>query len=416
MVAARKATVNIFYQDNSQVADLISKFNKSFTYTDPASGESDTVSLVVFNADLRWANDWMPNKGDKMTIQILYQNWQDENSQIIFDCGKFCVDDLNFSGPELICTIQGVSVPEGNAFRSTIQNKTYKQITLKELATQISENYHLSLEYYGDTIKLETIEQTNETDCNFLQKICTDYGMAIKVYSGKIIIYDKGIFEAREPIKTIYLKDMQRWDYNSTLVGTYTGATIKYTTGQNNQELECSVGDGLRILNINEKVDNLADAQLKAYRKINTENEKAETMNITIMAEPFIAAGCTINISGLCKIDGKYFVDKVVHHIEAQGAYTMDLELHKCQERLPKISSGSGEAISTESEFKVGDKVIVNGKAYWGGNGGRANQCNHMTMYITQILGSNYKYQYGVAKRKGGTRYGWCAKDSLTKA
>ena len=39
-----------------------------------------------------------------------------------------------------------------------------------------------------------------------------------------------------------------------------------------------------------------------------------------------------------------------------------------------------------------------------------------MTMYITQILGGGYKYQYGVAKRKGGTRYGWCDKGSLKKA
>lgn len=64
----------------------------------------------------------------------------------------------------------------------------------------------------------------------------------------------------------------------------------------------------------------------------------------------------------------------------------------------------------------VGDKVIVNGPAYWGGNGGRANQCSNMTMYITGILSGSYQYRYGVARRRGGTRYGWCAEGSLTKA
>ncbi|MCX4324952.1 MAG: hypothetical protein OSJ59_18585, partial [Lachnospiraceae bacterium] len=110
--------------------------------------------------------------------------------------------------------------------------------------------------------------------------------------------------------------------------------------------------------------------------------------------------------------------------------YTMALELHKCQKRISKATvmkeyQGQKKAVASKTAtaqpaagetLAVGDKVIVNGPAYWGGNGGKANQCSNMTMYITQILGSGYKYQYGVAKRKGGTRYGWCGKESLKKA
>lgn len=416
----RQASVNVTYtkakkagsQIKDHTASTMAEYNEGFSYTDSASGESDTISITLTNIDLRWANKWMPKKGDKLTAKIIQKSWDKAGEKKTFYCGKFCIDDLSYSGPNLTCIIDGVSVPENNAFRSTERSKLWKLITLKEIATKIAEKYHLQLDYFGQSIKLGTVEQSNETDSSFLKKLCEDYGMAIKIYCGKIVIYDKGEMEAKKSVVTLKKSDLQEWSYNSTLIGTYTGATIKYTSGKNNKELKCTVGSGKRILNLNEKVESLQEAQRRACAKVNIENEKAVTMTITIMANIKIVAGCTIKIEDLYQLNGKYFVDKVTHNIASEGVYTMNLELHKCQKRI----SLEKETRVSETDFSVGDKVIVNGAAYWGGNGGRANQCNNMIMYITQILKSGYKYQYGVAKRKGGTRYGWCAKDCLTKA
>ena len=433
----RQAKASVAYQQAKKAggagkrpAAVLAEYNEGFTYTDPASGESDTISITLTNADLRWANKWTPKRGDKLTAKIIERSWGKAGKKKTFYCGKFCLDDLSYTGPELTCTIGGVSVPEGNSFRSTGRSKTWKKATLKEVAEEIAKKYRLRLQYNGGSVKLGTIEQSNEPDSGFLTKVCGDYGMAIKIYSGKIVIYDKGEFEARKPVATLKKADLQDWSYNSTLVGTYTGARIKYTSGKDDKEMECVVGRGKRMLNINEKVESLQEAQIKACAKVNAENEKAETMSATIMADNRIAAGSTVKIKGLCQLSGKYFVDKATHNINPDGAYTMALELHKCQKRITdatvmkewqgekKTVAGKQENRHPESggEFTEGDKVIVNGPAYWGGNGGKANQCSNMTMYITQILGSGYKYQYGVAKRKGGTRYGWCQKESLKKA
>lgn len=419
----RQASVSVTYQKakkiggtNKHPVAVMSEYNEGFSYTDSASGESDTISITLTNIDLRWANKWMPKKGDKLTATIIEKSWDKAGQKKSFYCGKFCLDDLNYSGPELTCTIGGVSVPEGNAFRSTGRSKIWKKVTLKEISAEIAKRYHFELQYTGETIKLGTIEQNNESDSSFLAKVCQDYGMAIKIYNGKIVLYDKGSFEARKPVATLKKSDLQEWNYNATLVGTYTGATIKYTSGKNDKEMKCIVGSGKRMLNLNEKVESLQEAQLKACAKVNRENEKAVTMSVTIMANNRIVAGSTINIEGLYYLSGKYFVDKVTHNISSDGAYTMLLELHKCQKRIECQGQKKGTSLIDNGDFAIGDKVIVNGMAYWGGNGGKANQCNNMTMYITHILESSYKYQYGVAKRKGGTRYGWCDKDSLKKA
>lgn len=348
----RQAGVSVTYQKKvkpkkggrvkKRPAAVMAEYNEGFTYTDPASGECDTISITLTNVDLRWANKWRPKKGDKLTARIVEKSWDRAGKKKKFYCGKFCLDDLSYTGPELTCTIGGVSVPEGNAFRSTGRSKTWKRATLKEVAAGIAKRYHLKLHYIGGTVRLGTIEQNNEADSSFLTKVCQDYGMAIKIYSGKIVIYDKGEFEARRPVTTLKRADLQDWSYNTTLVGTYTGARIKYTSGKNDREMKCVVGGGKRILNINEKVESLQEARLKACAKVNAENEKAVTMSVTIMANNRIAAGNTIKIKGLYHLSGKYFVDKVTHNIGPDEAYTMNLELHKCQKRIGRTATKKG--------------------------------------------------------------------------
>lgn len=391
---------------------VVQEYTEGFTYVDPASGESDTVSITFSNVDLRWANQWMPKKSDKLTAKIVVKSWIKEGKKDVFYCGKFCIDDVSYTGPALTCTINGVSVPEGNAFRSTERSKTWKMATLREVAEEIAGKYHLGLLYNADTVKMGTIEQSSESDSSFLKKVCEDCGLAIKIYDGEIVIFDKARYEAMEPMVVLKREDLQDWSYNTTLVGTYTGVCITYTSGKDDKEMKCIIGGGSRILNINEKVENLQEAQIKACARINAENEKAITMNVTIMADIRIVAGTNVRIKGLYHLSGKYFVDKVTHNLGPDEAYTMTLELHKCQKRfMPE----DGMQADQEGELTVGDRVIVNGPAYWGGNGGRANQCNNIAMYITEIIGSEYQYQYGVSHRQGGTRYGWCSKDSLRK-
>ncbi len=326
----RRAEVHVSFSGNNE--KTMAKYIRSFEYTDPASGESDEVGITLQNIKYKWIR-YMPARRDKLTAKIVVRNWNKPGKKSL-DCGIFCVDDFTHQGPELSTEIRCVSVPEGSAFRSTARNKTWKKVTLDQIASGICGKYGMILSYSGPAVKFDVIEQSNETDCSFIRKLCDDYALGIKVYKGKLIIYSKAEYEAKPAAVTIDAYKMQDWTYNETLTGTYTGAEIKYTAGKDNQEMTCRVGGGNRILFVNEKADNLADAQRKACGKANTENEKAVTMGITLMGNPSIVAGITVNIRGLYQIDGKYFVDRVTHKIDADSAYTMDLELHKVQARI----------------------------------------------------------------------------------
>ena len=166
-----------------------------------------------------------------MVAKIKVYSWDTAGKEKTFTCGKFCCDDLAFSGPTLICNIGGVSVPEGQAFRSTQRNKTWKKVTIQEIARKIAKRYSLKLHYEAKKINIAYMEQKKQTDCEFLNKLCEDYGLYIKVYYGKIIIYDIDTYESKKAVATFSISSFEPWSYNTTLTGTYTGATITYTKG-----------------------------------------------------------------------------------------------------------------------------------------------------------------------------------------
>lgn len=338
----RKAKVKITYtpkgSSTKRTSAEMAKYESSFSYTEAATGESDTLSLKVINRDLRWANKWMPKKGDKMTAVISLLSWDKQGQDKAVTCGKFCVDDLSYSGPELTCTIGGLSVPESQAFRVTERKKTWKNVTIQEIAQKICSRYGLSLNYSADSIRIKSMEQSSQTDSDFLSSLCDDYGLFIKIFYGRVFIYDAAKYEAKKAVKSYNINDLQSWDFNTTMVGTYTGATITYTkgksTGSESKEIKVTVGGGKRKLAINEKVDDEADAKRRACAKVNAENRKAATMNITIKADPDLCSGLCIQIKGAYQLNGKYFIDKTTHNVDAEGAYTMDLEMHRVQKKI----------------------------------------------------------------------------------
>ena len=48
------------------------------------------------------------------------------------------------------------------------------------------------------------------------------------------------------------------------------------------------------------------------------------------MGMPGISAGVNVQISGIGKPDGKYYVDEVTHNVTGSG-YTTSLKLSKCE-------------------------------------------------------------------------------------
>lgn len=300
---------------------------ESLVYTDVASGQSDSISLSLANLDKEWMGNKMPKRGTDIAIKIVPKDWGDEAKP--FTCGTFMIDDISFSGRPLACNLGGVSTPVNQDFKSEPVTKTWEKATLKDIASKIGKNAGVNVYYEGDAIQIKEIEQNNETDSSFLYSLCDKYGMAMKVYNKKIVIFDPVKYEAKDPVRTLREKDMTKWSYNTTVEGTYTGVSLKWTD-PDKDKIDVTMGKPGRMYSMNTQATSKYDAELQAAAKVNEANRKIETMDVTVPGEFRITASQCVLIKGLGNANGKYYIDSVKHSVSGSG-YTMQLSMHKVQ-------------------------------------------------------------------------------------
>lgn len=328
----RKAVVSIEY-NGKKVDTKLAEYLKSFTYNDIATGQSDSINISLHCTDKKWMGVWFPVKGDSLNVAIRLLNWLELSKEIKFKCGKFTLDEFSFTGRPLCLNIGALSIPIEESFSCTERSKTYKKITMEEIAKEIAKRAKIQLVYDANKIYLNSTEQSSQSDCDFLYRLCEEYGLGMKVYASKLILFDEARYEKKKSVAIIEEKNMLNWSYQTTITKTYTGAKISYKNPMSKKDLTIQIGEGKRILNINESADNKADAEKKAIEKVNTANKKMTTMKITILANPKIVATSNVTIKGLKKLDGKYAVDQVTHSIAGSG-YTMSLSLRLIQKRI----------------------------------------------------------------------------------
>ncbi len=373
MNKARKAVPQ--FEINGKKADPeLDEFLESVSYEDVASGSSDTLSVKLRNDNMKWMKKWFPKKGNKIKGKLVFKDWKKDGVNLKLNCGKFTLDEIKFSGGPLLAEIGAVSIPAKESFNSRERTKNWKDVTVKKIAKEIAKRYNLKLSYSGPAIKISSVEQTDKTDSAFLYELCEKYGLSMKVFNNKIVIYDQTKQEKKKPKKTLYRHSFvdDKWDYTESIEGTYTGARISYKSGKSSKETSIYVGlkkekaAGSRVMNITEVAENHSTAYHMAAAKVNKSNEKAATLSGDIWPNPNICAGITVKLSGLGKIDGKYFVDKSTIEITNSGT-TQSLEMHKCQKRLttsPKSKSKKKKA-AAKGNYKVGDVVNFHGGTHY---------------------------------------------------
>jgi phage protein D len=324
----RNAYVDLAW-NGAAVTSKIAGMVTSISYTDPASGEADSIDISIQDRDRKWTSSWMPSAGDTLSAKIKLQDWEREGDNRSLYCGFFILDDFSFAGWPITGSISGVSVPADGAFRETERSKTWENVTIKEIATEIAGRAKIALlwDANGFDWTIKSIEQSSQTDCDFLMSLCSTYGLSMKVYVQKIVIFDREAYKAKKSAMTLCPSDIESWSWKTTLAGTYTGGEYTYTDPITEEEIVAKVGDGPRILKQSGKADSVADAERKIKAAVNNAHHGAVSMSVTMMGNARLFAGQCITISGLGRLSGKYYIDKVTHSLG--GGYTMQLDLSK---------------------------------------------------------------------------------------
>lgn len=371
MSNARKAVPSLSF-NGKNVSTKLADYLESVSCEDVASGSSDSIDITLQNIDMKWMNQWYPTKGDKISGSITFQDWNKDGENLKLNCGTFILDEVKFSGGPLKVSLGGVAIPANESFKVRERTKTWKNVTIKNIANEIAKRYGLSLSYSGPTITIASIEQSDKTDSAFLYDLCKKYGLSMKVFNNKIVVYDQTQQEKKAASATItrdsFIDD--EWEYTDSIEGTYTGARISYKSGEDNEEISVYLGlkaenaAGSRVLNITEVADDYDTAYYMAAAQVNQSNEQATTISGKIWPNPKICAGICVTISGMGKANGKYFVDKSTVEV-SDSRTTQTVELHKCQTRLTYTPKPKPKPQPAKKSYKSGQIVNFHGGTHY---------------------------------------------------
>lgn len=325
-VKARLTEISLWY-NSTPISEEVGPDVESITYTDCASDTCDSVDIQINARDGKWLNSWFPQKGATLHPKVNGLDWNVQNDRFTMDCGLFVLDDVQYSDAPGTMTLGGVSKPSDTDFSERDRTDVWKSTSIQQIGATIAGRYGLGFAYDGDDRDIEKREQ-NESDSEFYQKLCKDYGLVLKVYAKRLWVYDREKYKGKRAVQDVPRTAMKpgSFTYTTTMAGTYTGGSFAYTDQDKDIDITASVGGGTRTKSLNQYASSVADAAAQLVAALNDANHGSRKISFTIGGNFEIFAGNNVRIGGFGpEIDGKYFVDKTTRTIDRNG-FTCKIE------------------------------------------------------------------------------------------
>ncbi len=334
----------------TDISEDVSRFFLSLTYTDNLSDEADDITLELEDRAQLWQSDWFPEgEGNFIDITIhTYNRVTLQDGESVLHAGRFEIDEIEVTGYPSTVRIKAVAVLGDSILRGTRHNQTWEEITVQKCAGDIAGRKGLSLRWEcGENPELDHVEQADESDLEFLLRICHDHGISLKITTDEVILFDDAKYEATDPVLTVYkpgLADTSagggtvpvRWlrDYHmqAKTRDTYWKCKVRYQKGKEKELIEGEFAapnkEKGRILYVREQVKDVGEAERLAKKKLREANKDEMTGEFTTLGRTDLAAGQVAELSGFGHFDGNYLVLRAVHEVRQE--YITKVSVRRC--------------------------------------------------------------------------------------
>ncbi|WAU72964.1 MULTISPECIES: contractile injection system protein, VgrG/Pvc8 family [unclassified Acinetobacter] len=308
----------------------------SVKVTDNRADEADQLEISLDDSD--GALDF-PKRGVKINCKF---GWRGHS---MHDKGDFIVDECGWGGPADTLTIRA-SAANFKSNIKTEKSKSFHQKKLGEIAKSIASANNLKLNINNELAKIniQHIDQTNESDLNFLRRLAQQNGAEMTVKKGQLLIFKAGsgltASGKKLPSITITKNDGDQYDYSEEdRDSDYTGVSARYTdhgkatkkrVTSGNPEVKGGGDDANTKTKVlkgtfasKDEAQRAADAEMSKKQR-----QKAKFTFNTAYGIPEVSTETPVTLLGFKKqIDQlKWIVSKATHDYSSSGFKT-DLEL-----------------------------------------------------------------------------------------
>lgn len=202
----------------------IKKRLMSLTLTDNRGFEADQLDVELDDSDGKLV---LPRRGAKIAVAL---GWQ---GSALIDKGVFTVDEIEHSGAPDKLTIRARSAD----FRETLnirRDHSYHKATIGGIIKTIAERNKLTptLNKAMSDLTVDHIDQTNESDGNFITRLAKQYGAIAAIKNGNLLFIRQGQAKTASgkliPVMTIIRSLGDGHQFSMADRGAYTGVVANW--------------------------------------------------------------------------------------------------------------------------------------------------------------------------------------------
>ena len=328
---ARRSYVNIIYE-GKDITGALTPYIRSVSYTDNLD-KTDTATFSLMGD--KWIKEWPVMKGDKFQLKINIINWNYEGDNRTLSCGTFTVDEIRFSGAPDLITVCGNSLDITKELRGVSKDRTWENISLKEIAQEIANKYSMNLFYDCDEEFIyEKVDQIKESDSQLLSRLAGEQGFKIKITSEQLIIFDEKKYEDRETIAVFSKDNLTNYeiqcddldvydaceitfydpDLGKQIKGRYEAPASYFYKARTGKVYHKNIDTGVVGKTKEEKEKHLKE---RARKLLRNKNRNETQIRVEKMGDPDYLAGLTAKVSEFGRYDGIYLITSVIHSLES---------------------------------------------------------------------------------------------------
>lgn len=317
--------IKVLY-NSKDISEDVSRGLYAVTYSDSLE-DIDTIDIDVEDADLKWQNNWYPDKNSTLTVEI------GDTSGIVFKCGVFEIDEMELMGPPDAIRIRGIAAGFKTGKKRSAKNHVHENKTLAQIVHTVAESMGLTVQGQIENIKIKRRVQNAKTDLDFLKSLSSEYGYIFNVRGSTLIFIKATDLEKGNTVITLERKDLINFSFRDKNTKTFKSARIKFHDPETGKTVTHTEGNGNSdsddTLEIKKSVQSSAQAKAVSRAALHKANKKQKTGSITVKGSPYICAGNKIKITQMGKLSGDYMINQANHTLTNDGGWTADAEIYK---------------------------------------------------------------------------------------
>ena len=328
----REPAFRLIYMGKDVTSDFAT-WPTSISYTDNVDGESDEATVTVHNTGGEWIGPWAPEAGDTFDLYYGY-------ADLLVPAGTFTVDETSAAGDSSGDTVdfKGLSAPKTEALR-TGRHQDYEDTSLSDIVNEVAGRHGLSVRGPIEDLRFERLTQDGLSDTQFLMQLARDYGHYFTIKGSEVLFLTREGLRQQAPVRIIdRLADvgnaLKSYSLRDADHEAAKKAEVKYLhprrkelvgaeSSAESQGLKTASGD---IIKLDVRVEDEAQAERLADSALDTQNAKKRTGTMTLVGDPILVAGSTVQLVNFGKYDGRWLI-KPSKHTQVRGGYETEITI-----------------------------------------------------------------------------------------